>query len=85
MLGYPADAVGKIIDPRYILATTHEPVRVVLDGIRESSLSEEYSGVVFVVAEGRKCVGYASLARLLRADGAAPIGSIPLEAESVLA
>jgi magnesium transporter len=85
LLGYPADAVGRIIDPRYILATTEEPVRVVLDRIRESNLSEEDSEVVFVVAEGRKYVGYAPLARLLRADGAAPIGSIPLEAESVLA
>jgi magnesium transporter len=85
LLGYPPDSVGRSIDPRYILAGDDDTVADVLTRIRTSPLDEEDAEVVFVVGKGREYKGYVPVTRLLRSPVETPVGSLPLETESVLA
>jgi magnesium transporter len=85
LLGYPADSVGRSIDPRYLTVSEDETVAQALAKVRVSTLDEEDVEVVFVVSEGRRYRGYVTVTRLLRADPGAPVGSLPLNEESVLA
>ena len=81
-LGYPEDSAGRVMSPDYLALPETASAGEALRRVRESDLTPENLEVVFVLGPGRTYRGYVPLARLLRAEPEAPVGTLVVESRA---
>ena len=81
-LGYPEDSAGRVMSPDYLALPETASAGEALRRVRQSDLTPENLEVVFVLGPGRTYRGYVPLARLLRAEPEAPVGTLVVESRA---
>lgn len=82
LLGYPEDSVGAWTDPDVIALTADTSARDALDRVRGT---RAFADEIFVVESEQRLAGRVTLAQLLRAADATPLGTLATKPDSVLA
>jgi hypothetical protein len=76
LLNYNPETAGGLMSPDFVALPQEVTAAEALQAVASSRAPDEALGVVFVLDEDGKAFGAVSLLRLVRADGAASLGSL---------